>query len=134
MTFTEFIQVMVKQLYVWQMARGTEHNPRMARSAETRLTRTRRRIDDAVLARALTIADERRCAAVHEIGTAAPAQLGEPEEVLYVRCEYPWGHGPVQGRRMHFPEANLTFGDKEWDHAAPNRGVWWMEPEEAAHG
>lgn len=118
MTFEEFLRAMTKELYVWRMA-NHNLNQRMLRSRETRLTRVRRRIDDAVLARALTVADERRCASV----------AGEPSTGDTVRCEFPRGHAPAQGRRNTV--TGLVMHDKEWDHAAPSRGVWWMEPEEA---
>lgn len=118
MTFEEFLRAMTKELYVWRMA-NHNLNQRMLRSRETRLTRVRRRIDDAVLARALTIADERRCAAV-----SIESSTGDP-----VRCELPRGHSPVPGRRG--TPGGLTMHDKLFDHAAPSRGVWWMEPEEA---
>jgi hypothetical protein len=112
MTYEEFIRVMTKELFVYRMAAG----PRDSRSVRTRLTRVRRRIDDAVLRRAAAITDERRCAA-----------LGG--EQLEIRCEFSRGHPPVPGRRG--TPGGLTMHDQLFDHAAPSRGVWWMEPEEA---
>jgi hypothetical protein len=115
MTFEEFVKAMSKELYVFRMASGRVPQQLLA-SRETRLTRVRRRIDDAVLQRALTITDERRCAAV------SPS--------LTTRCEYQRGHGPVQGRARLTPGGTF-FHDRDYDHAAPSRGVWWSEPEEA---
>lgn len=126
MTFAEFMRVMVKQMYVWQMAYGQSRVPSgspQSRSAATRLTRVRRRIDDAVLQRANTIADERRCAAVLE-------HENPKVPVRAVRCEYQRDHGPVQGRARLTPGGTF-FHDRDYDHAAPSQGLWWMEPEEA---
>lgn len=123
MTYEEFIRVMTKELFVYRMATG-RRPPSTARSAVTRLTRVRRRIDDAVLARAVTITDERRCAAVAESDNAKGP-------LVLVRCEYDRGHAPVPGRRG--TPGGLIVHDRLWDHAAPSRGLWWMEtmPEEA---
>jgi hypothetical protein len=125
MRFHEFMQVLVKQTYVWQMARGRD--PERNRSAATRLANAQRRIDDAVLARALTIADERRCAVRYQVGTAAPIQRGMPEEPLYVRCEYAAGHGRVPG---HSDRARARVEAQEYDHGAPSAKVWWNNEEQ----
>jgi hypothetical protein len=123
MTFEGFMSAMLKPTYVWRMASGIT-NPYaergetpLVRSARTRAANARRKIDDLVLERALVIQDERRCAAV-----ITPVQTE-------IRCEYPRGHGPVLGRRGT-PEG-LNMHDQQFDHAAPSRGVWWSEPEEA---
>jgi hypothetical protein len=128
MTFEEFMSQMLKPTFVWQMASGVntrdpEDQRPLVRSARTRLTRVRRRIDDLVLQRANTIADERRCAAV------SPETQGFGPS-LTIRCELQREHGRVQGRRQ-LTGLGLTMHDKEWDHAAPSKGLWWMEPEEA---
>lgn len=130
MTFEDFLREITKQLYVWRMAEGNL-NQRMLRSRQTRLTRTRRRLDDLILARAATIADERRCAALREVGTAAPRQPGDPEEILHVRCEYAAGHGPVAPGPFSGPQARaaVVTSGQQWDHAAPKAGVWWMDEE-----
>lgn len=122
MTFEEFVKAMTKELYVFRMASGRVPQ-QMLRSRETRLTRVRRRIDDAVLQRSLTIADERRCAAVKENA------LSGGMLTAHVRCELSRGHGPVLGRSR--TPGGLIMHDQQFDHAAPSKGVWWMEPEEA---
>jgi hypothetical protein len=118
MTFDEFLKAVSRQLYVWRMAEGNQ-NRKMLASRETRLTRTRRRLDDLVLERALTITDERRCAAVSQDDARA-------------RCEYQHGHGPVYGRQSRAVGGGLVMHDEKWDHAAPSKGLWWMEKEEHA--
>lgn len=129
MTFEEFMSKLLKPTYVWRMASGVvgfqgrldhEDQRPLVRSARTRMRNARRAIDDLVLQRAQTIADERRCAAV-----SIEPSTGDP-----VRCELQREHGRVQGRRQ-LTGLGLTMHDKEWDHAAPSRGLWWMEPEEA---
>lgn len=123
MTFSAFMGVMVKQTYVWQMARGGVYSdrPALAASARTRRDRAQRRIDDAVLQRAAVINDERRCAAV---GTAAGAL------VAAVRCEYPRGHAKVPGRRVRTASGGAVDTVPSvpgFDHGAPGAGVWWNE-------
>lgn len=127
MTFEEFMSQVLKPSYVWRMAaavaypfgRDEEARTPMQRSGRTRMRNAQRRIDDLVLQRANTIADERRCAAVVE-----------SDNPVVVRCEYQRGHGPVPGRARLTP-GGAFFHDRDYDHAAPSRGVWWMEPEEA---
>lgn len=127
MTFEEFMSKMLKPTYVYRMASGVntrdpEDQRPLVRSARTRLTRVRRRIDDLVLERAASITDERRCAAVHE--------LDNPKgPYIEARCEYPRGHAPVRGRTRGWAEDRMH--EKQFDHAAPSKGIWWMEPEEA---
>jgi hypothetical protein len=131
MTFEEFMSKLLKPTYVWRMASGVvgfqgrldhaDQRP-LVRSARTRMANARRAIDDLVLERSLTIQDERRCAAVQEIDNPKGP-------LVLARCEYPREHGPVRGRRQ-VGGSGLVMHDKEWDHAAPSKGVWWMEPEE----
>lgn len=114
MTFAQFLGVMTKQMYVWRMA---ANRPRENRSAQTRLKNAQRRMDDAVLARALTIAEERRC--------AVRRGRAEPDGRVHVyRCEYQRGHGKVPGRTDRLA-AQVRTG--EYDHGAPGAGVWWNE-------
>jgi hypothetical protein len=120
-TFEEFLAGMARQLYVWRMAEGNL-NRKMLRSRETRLTRTRRRVDDLVLQRAASIADERRCAAVH------PDTQGYGDSLVR-RCEYQRGHGPV-GPGPYKNLGPTTTVRRDWDHGAPGAGVWWMEKEQ----
>jgi hypothetical protein len=125
-TFSWFLSVMTRELYVWRMASGR----RGTRSGEVRMERSARRMDDAVLARAAAIGDERRCAALGEIGMAAPAHLDDPEEVLHVRCEYPRGHQRVPGRRVRTASGGAVDtvpAEPGFDHGAPGAGVWWNE-------
>jgi hypothetical protein len=127
MTFEEFMSKLLKPTYVWRMASGVNHPSAddrrpLVRSARTRMANARRAIDDLVLERSLTIQDERRCAAVQEIDNPKGP-------LVLARCEYPREHGPVRGRRQ-VGGSGLVMHDKEWDHAAPSKGVWWMEPEE----
>lgn len=127
MSFEEFVSKLHKPWFVYSMARGVAfpHGPQeeartpLQRSGRTRMANAQRKIDDLILQRAQAIADERRCAAV--------AELDNPKGPLKLaRCEYPRGHGPVQGRRQDSP-GGMTMHDKEWDHAAPSEGIWWME-------
>jgi hypothetical protein len=115
MRFHEFMTVMVKQTYVWNMAGGMLGSQNMSQvaSANTRRERARRRIDDAVLARAATIADERRCAAV---------SYGDDP----ARCEFHRGHGPV-GPGIDNPRLSHVTARRDWDHGAPKAGAWWMD-------
>jgi len=131
LTFEGFMSQLLKPTYVWRMASGiagvrvdqSDQRP-LVRSARTRMRNAQRKIDDLVLQRALAIQDERRCAAVHEIDNPKGAYLE-------ARCEYPRGHAPVLGRRG--TPGGLVMHDTEWDHAAPSKGLWWMDskPEEA---
>ena len=136
MTFSAFMSQMLKPTYVWRMASGItgarqaasrEDRP-LTRSARTRMRNAQRTIDDLVLRRAAVIADERRCAAVQEIGTAAPKRAGDPEEVLTVRCEYARGHGTV-GPGVEDPKAAHVTPSWDWDHGAPSAKTWWKEGE-----
>lgn len=115
MKFHEFLNVMIKQTYVWNMAGGMlgSSNPSAVASANTRRERARRRMDDAVLARAMSIADERRCAAISR---------GDSQ----VRCEFHRGHGPV-GPGINDTRLSHVTARRDWDHGAPKAGTWWME-------
>jgi hypothetical protein len=113
-TFEEFVKAMTKELYVFRMA-DRNLNRNMLASRETRLTRVRRRIDDAVLQRALTITDERRCAAVSR----------HPADGKQYRCEYDRGHEPVLGRTRGWAEDRMH--EKAFDHGTPSKGLWWMD-------
>jgi hypothetical protein len=128
-TFSWFLATMTRELYVYRMAfqgsdwHATDEHFRdmsgQARSRRTRVIRAQRRIDDAVLARAAVIVDERRCAAVAVWGGK-------------LRCEFSRGHGKVPGREARTASGQVvdtvpsTHG---YDHGAPGSGVWWNEEE-----
>ena len=128
MTFRAFMSKLLRPTYVYRMASGKDDGTDrpMARGARTAMSRTQRQIDDLVLARAAVIADERRCAALYPIGTAAPKRQGDPEEVLHVRCEYARGHGTV-GPGTDNPRLAHVRVTADWDHGAPSAQVWWKE-------
>lgn len=123
MTFEAFMSKMLKPTYVYRMASGMAgwHNrdsqEPIIRSARTRMRNAQRAIDDLVLARALVIADERRCAAVTEIDNPKGP-------LLTARCEFNRGHGKV-GPGIENPRLAHVEARADWDHGAPSAGAWW---------
>lgn len=130
----EFMSRLLRPTYVWRMASakipiadhwGTAITPSAddtpyVRGARTAMARAQRQIDDLVLRRAAAIADERRCAAV--------AEIDNPKgPYVEARCEYPKGHGKV-GPGIENPRLAHVTARRDWDHGAPSKGKWWMEP------
>jgi hypothetical protein len=128
MTFEQFMSAMLKPTYVWRMASGVVHpwhredddERPLVKSGRTRMANAQRRIDDLVLERAAVIADERRCAAVHEV------YLSESRQPEHVRCEYQRGHEPIHGRGAT-STGQMTMHAEIYDHGAPSAKVWWNE-------
>jgi hypothetical protein len=133
----EFMSKMLRPTYVWRMASAKvplgyrfgdgvpipdEEATPYVRGARTSMTRAQRQIDDLVLERAATIADERRCAAV--------AEIDNPKgPLVQARCEFQRGHGKV-GPGLDDSRLSHVTAKRDWDHGAPSAGTWWMDPVE----